>query len=191
VSTPGVTNSCHAHTPTRRPQLIGRKYFRQVIITWSIRSRGRDQRGHIITRISTVPLPSNTAVSSRFPQQKPHRSAGSNGRNPVCHPPRNKSAASPLTANMLPYSARKKYDHRIPLYSVWNPATNSLSASARSNVARLQLAVAVMKNRKKATNVNGSWNRFQFQNHPTCCRPISVRLSVPATHTGTTTHRDR
>jgi hypothetical protein len=42
-----------------------------------------------------------------------------------------------------------------------------------------------------ATNVNGSWKTFQFQNHPTCWLPIWVRLSVPATHTGTTTHRDR
>ena len=36
-------------------------------------------------------------------------------------------------------------DHRIPLYSVWNPPTSSLSASARSKGARLQLAVATMK----------------------------------------------
>ena len=92
---------------------------------------------------------------------------------------------------MLPYSAMKKYDHRMPLYSVWNPATSSLSASARSNGARLQLAVAVTKKRKNATNVNGSWKMFQFQNPPTCCFPISVRLNVPAIATGTTTHSDR
>ena len=73
-----------------------------------------------------------------------------------------------VTANMLPYSARKKIDQRKPLYSVWKPATNSLSASARSNGARLQLAVAVMKKIKNAANVNGSWKMFQFQNHPTC-----------------------
>ena len=51
----------------------------------------------------------------------------------------------PLTANMLPYSAMKKNDQRKPLYSVWKPATSSLSASARSNGARLQLAVAQVK----------------------------------------------
>ena len=60
----------------------------------------------------------------------------------MCQPPRNSSVARPLTANMLPYSAMKKNDQRKPLYSVWNPATSSLSASARSNGARLQLAVA-------------------------------------------------
>ena len=92
---------------------------------------------------------------------------------------------------MLPYSARKKKLQRRPLYSVWNPATSSLSASAKSNGARLQLAVAVMKNRKNATKLNGSWKTAQFQNHPVCCRPISVRLSVPETQTGTITHSDR
>ena len=54
------------------------------------------------------------------------------------------------TANMLPYSARKKNDHRMPLYSVWNPPTSSLSASARSNGARLLLARVTTKNTKKA-----------------------------------------
>src|SRR5262245_45211280 len=133
-----------------------------------MRSRGNDQRIHIITNTSIQHLPTNTATFSRFPHQKPHSALGSNGRKPVCQPPRNKSDASPLTANMLPYSARKKYDQRTPLYSVWKPATSSLSASARSNGARLQLAVAVMKKTKNAANVNGSWNRFQFQNHPSC-----------------------
>ena len=87
--------------------------------------------------------------------------------------------AAPLTANMLPYSAMKKNDQRRPLYSVWKPATSSLSASARSNGARLQLAVAQMKKMKKATNVNGSWKRFQFQKKPVCCMPIVFRFSVP------------
>src|SRR2546430_2139734 len=111
-------------------------------------------------------------------------SDGSHGNSPLCQPPRNRIDAAPLMANMLAYSAMKKYDQRMPLYSVWNPATSSLSASARSNGARLQLAVATMKNRKKATNVNGSWNTFQCQNQPACCLPISFRLSVPATQIG-------
>src|SRR5262245_13236513 len=153
-----------------------------------MRSRGSDHRIHIITSTRSQHLPTNTAMFRMFPAQKPHSVDGSKVRNPVCQPPRNNSAASPLTANMLPYSARKNSDHRSPLYSVWNPATSSLSASARSNGARLQLAVAVMKNTKNATNVNGSWNRFQFQNQPSCCVPMVLRLSVPATQIGTTTH---
>ena len=51
----------------------------------------------------------------------------------------------PLTANMLAYSAMKKNDQRKPLYSVWKPATSSLSASARSKGARLHEAVAQVK----------------------------------------------
>ena len=39
----------------------------------------------------------------------------------------------------------KKNDQRRPLYSVWKPATSSLSASARSNGARLHWAVAQVK----------------------------------------------
>ncbi len=41
-----------------------------------------------------------------------------------------------LTASMLAYSAMKKNEKRIPLYSVWNPATSSDSASGMSNGAR-------------------------------------------------------
>src|SRR4029079_6935971 len=127
------------------------------------RSRGNDHRIHIITSTSIQHFPTNTAAFSRFPHQKPQCSGalGSNGRKPVCQPPRNSSDASPLTANMLPYSARKKYDQRMPLYSVWEPAASSTSSSSRSNGARLQLAVPQMKKMKNATNVNGSWNRFQ------------------------------
>src|SRR5437899_7909333 len=33
------TANCQKLTPNNRTQLIGNKYFRQVIITWSIRSR--------------------------------------------------------------------------------------------------------------------------------------------------------
>ena len=60
-------------------------------------------------------------------------------------PPKNKMAASPLTANIEPYSAMKKSYQRRPEYSVWKPATSSLSASARSNGARFTLAVAQVK----------------------------------------------
>ena len=59
--------------------------------------------------------------------------------------PKNKIAASPLTRNIEPYSAMKKKLHRRPEYSVWKPATNSLSASARSNGARFTLATAHVK----------------------------------------------
>ena len=57
----------------------------------------------------------------------------------------NRIDASKLTANIDPYSAMKKKLQRRPEYSVWKPATNSLSASARSKGARFTLAVAQVK----------------------------------------------
>src|SRR5260370_1086846 len=97
----------------------------------------------------------------------------------------------PLTANMPPHSPMKKNDQRRPLYSVGNPATNSLSASARSKGARLQLAVAQQKKTQNAQNVNGSWKTYQFQNNPVCCWPIVFRFIVPATMTGMITQMAR
>src|SRR5262249_59704331 len=88
------------------------------------------------------------------------------GKKPVFQPPRNRCVAIPLTANMDAYSAMKKNDQRKPLYSVWKPATSSLSASARSNGARLHWAVAQVKYVQKAMKVNGSWKTYQFQNAP-------------------------
>src|SRR5262249_17529015 len=101
---------------------------------------------------------------------------------------RNSSVAMPLTANMLAYSAMKKNDQRRPLYSVWKPATSSLSASARSNGARLHWAVAQQKYVQKATKVNGSLKTYQFQNSPAWYWPTRLRSIVPATITGTRTH---
>src|SRR3954453_16748181 len=51
-------------------------------------------------------------------------------------PPRNRVVASAQTVVMLTYSARKNIANLIEEYSVWNPATSSLSASGRSNGAR-------------------------------------------------------
>src|SRR5260221_434482 len=91
----------------------------------------------------------------------------------------------PLTANMLAYSAMKKNDQRKPEYSVWKPATSSLSASARSKGARLQLAIAQVKYIQNATKVNGSWNRYHDQMPLDCCIAARLRFIVPATTTGT------
>ena len=52
-------------------------------------------------------------------------------------PPRNSVAASAETVTMLMYSARKNSANFSDEYSVWKPPTSSLSASGRSNGARL------------------------------------------------------
>src|SRR5438477_8403682 len=131
-----------------------------------MRSRGSVQRTHICTNTSSHALTMNTITLITLPTQPSHVVDRSHGVRPVCQPPRNSSTAMPLTANMAPYSAMKKNDQRRPLYSVWKPATSSLSASARSNGARLQLAVAQVKYVQNAQNVNGSWKRYQFHSPP-------------------------
>src|ERR1035441_4999177 len=49
------------------------------------------------------------------------------------HPPRNRIEARHATVTMLAYSAMKNMANFIELYSVWYPATSSVSASGRSN----------------------------------------------------------
>src|SRR3954452_10349404 len=52
-------------------------------------------------------------------------------------PPRNNVVARAQTVVTLMYSARKNIANLIDAYSVWKPATSSVSASGRSNGARL------------------------------------------------------
>ena len=52
-------------------------------------------------------------------------------------PPRNNVVARADTVVTLMYSARKNIANFSEAYSVWKPATSSLSASGRSNGARL------------------------------------------------------
>src|SRR5437763_12457921 len=52
-------------------------------------------------------------------------------------PPRNNVVASAQTVVTLMYSARKNIANLIDAYSVWKPATSSVSASGRSKGARL------------------------------------------------------
>src|SRR5215510_841261 len=69
-----------------------------------------------------------------------------NGRS---QPPQKRVTAIAATVNMLAYSARKNSENLKPLYSVWNPATSSDSASGKSNGARFVSATPHMKNRMK------------------------------------------
>src|SRR4051794_28330107 len=67
----------------------------------------------------------------------------------ACQPPRNSVVASADTVMTLMYSARKNIANLIEAYSVWKPATSSVSASGRSNGARLgspTIAMRYMRN---------------------------------------------
>src|SRR5207302_8380961 len=79
-------------------------------------------------------------------------SALGNGRN---HPPSHSVTAIEETAIIAEYSARKNSDQRNPLYSVWNPAVNSDSASGRSKGARLVSATMATAKIKKAIKPKG------------------------------------
>src|ERR1700756_3304628 len=73
-------------------------------------------------------------------QRSPFSQLG-NGRS---HPPSHSVTAIDETAIMAEYSAKKNKDQRNPLYSVWNPAVSSDSASGKSNGARLVSATIAM-----------------------------------------------
>src|ERR1700678_2065197 len=78
------------------------------------------------------------------------------------HPPKNSMVAMALTVTMLAYSAMKNDANFMLLYSVWKPATNSFSASGRSNGMRLVSAnAAIRKMTKRTICGNGPRNTFQ------------------------------
>src|SRR2546421_18292 len=95
-----------------------------------------------------------------------------------CQPPRKSVAASIETVNILTYSAMKKSANLRAEYSVWKPATSSVSASGRSNGTRLVSAIAEIRYVKKPM-ICGTCPAFQkFQMFqlkpqlPPCCSTI-------------------
>src|ERR1700730_15944268 len=85
-----------------------------------------------------------------------------NGRS---QPPSHKVTAIEDTAIIAEYSARKNNDQRKPLYSVWKPAVNSDSASAKSNGARFVSATIATAKMKKAISPSGKNLKM---NHSPC-----------------------
>ena len=53
---PRQSRTANITTPTNITAASGMQYFKQVVITWSIRSRGSVQRTHIITVTPSMPL---------------------------------------------------------------------------------------------------------------------------------------
>src|SRR6476619_3158658 len=77
---------------------------------------------------------------------------GQSGAYGPCQPPKNSVTASPESVIMLMYSAVWKRPQRMPEYSVWYPATISVSASGRSNGGREVSAIAAIMNTQRPTN---------------------------------------
>jgi len=89
------------------------------------------------------------------------------------YPPKNKMAVKVDISTILQYSPKKKNTKIIPECSVKKPATNSDSASGRSNGVRLVSANAEIKNIMNNGN-NGTTNQTLC-----CISMILIKLNVP------------
>src|SRR6476660_6515566 len=103
-------------------------------------------------------------------------------------PPRNMMVVSAHMVTIATYSPSMNKRYGAEEYSTAKPATNSDSASGRSNGGRLVSANAEMKN---TMNMGNRTNQFQSSTEPTkpsrvpsptrCALTISVKLSEPTT----------
>jgi hypothetical protein len=91
----------------------------------------------------------------------------------MLYPPRNRIADSVDISTMLQYSPKKKKTKIIPLCSVKKPATNSDSASGRSNGVRFVSARAEMK---KIRKIGSRGTMYQTAS---CASMIVVMLNEP------------
>src|SRR5262245_45333080 len=99
-----------------------------------------------------------------------HRTGGITSRNASAatfgngrsQPPRKSVTAIAATVNMLAYSAKKNRENLNPLYSVWNPATSSDSASGKSNGARFVSATPQIQKRIKAIGCKNTYQPAFF-----------------------------
>src|SRR6266511_5184833 len=98
--------------------------------------------------------------------------SGPSGAYGPCQPPKNSVTARAESVIMLMYSAVWKRPQRIPLYSVWYPATSSVSASGRSNGGRLVSAITA----KKKTSIPASCG-MKNQIVAPCLLTMSTRFS--------------
>src|SRR5712672_1003973 len=94
-------------------------------------------------------------------------------------PPRNRIVAIAHIVRMAMYSPRKNSRNGVDEYSTAKPATNSDSASTRSNGGRLVSASAEMK---KITNIgsSGSQNQLNMPQLPIWASTMADRFSEPA-----------
>ena len=119
--------------------------FQHRFISWSTRRRGSVQRIHICipTRVSVF----NTIhiIPQAVPVVQLAKCIGPILGSGVFQAPKNKITLIIDTKNIIEYSEKNTNAKRIPVNSVWKPATNSDSASGISNGARLLSASEAMK----------------------------------------------
>src|SRR5712691_6970615 len=136
----------------------GRSTFQPKRISWSYRSRGTDARIQMKTDTNTKTLSTNQS--------------GPSGAYGPCQPPKKSVTARPESVIRLMYSAVWKRPQRMPPYSVWKPATSSVSASGRSNGGRLVSAIMAKKKTSSPANC-GTTNQIVAS----CLLTISTRFS--------------
>src|SRR3712207_6431409 len=112
---------------------VGTSTFQPTPMNWREPSRGGVPRGQMNTNSATTTLRKNQSSGPQPVLAWSQMEIGHGAR----QPPRNSVAASAETVTMLMYSARKNSANFSDEYSVWKPPTSSLSASGRSNGARL------------------------------------------------------
>src|SRR5580698_4353761 len=103
------------------------------------------------SRTNTLPRNHSTGHQPWLSMSLPISESGHGAR----QPPRNRVVASAHTVVTLMYSARKNSANFSDAYSVWKPATSSLSASGRSNGARL-VSPTIETRYIKNDGINGS-----------------------------------
>src|SRR5215216_2046563 len=107
--------------------------------------RGSVARSQMSTKSSTLSFRKNQTYEGTI----------SSARKGACQPPRNNVTASPLTANIPRYSARKNVAYLNPEYSVMWPATISDSPSGTSKGVRLDSTSPETKNKINAAAPHG------------------------------------
>src|SRR6266511_4596447 len=103
---------------------------------------------------------------------------GPSGAYGPCQPAKNSVTARAESVIMLMYSAVWKRPQRIPLDSVWYPATSSVSASGRSNGGRFVSAVPAAKKTSSPTSCGTA-----YQIVSCCFSTMSTSESEPAMRT--------
>src|SRR5258706_2872307 len=110
---------------------------------------------------------------------RPHVAPRSVLENGQSHPPSHSVTAIEETAIMAEYSARKNRDQRKPLYSVWNPAVSSDSASGKSNGARLVSATIAIAKMKNPISPSGKNLKMNHSPCASCACTMPIMLTVP------------
>src|SRR6476620_6501436 len=115
------------------------------------------------------------SVNQTMPGTQVNGAIGNGGS----HPPMNRIVVIAHIVAIATYSPSMNIMYGLEPYSTMKPATNSDSASTRSNGGRFVSAGAEMKN---TTNMGKSGNQYQLNSpyFPSCAVTMAVKFSDPA-----------